>query len=261
HYLLAHMYQTHYHAPIEHELSTGIRVLDVGTGTGVWLRETAAMFPQSHFYGVDIVMAPSTVESMSRFPNVVLGVGDVLDRLPFQDGTFDYVFQRQLVRSIPADRWIHVVSELLRVLKPGGWIEVVESDMAPLRCGELTARLFEAVITAMTTRGIDPRVGGKLDKLLHQCGLVNVASDYASAPLNWQGELGGLWRTAIRQMMIAMRPFFASNPAVGTGGVGGMRMTAREFAEFMDRVEEECKSTEAYLNYFWAVGRKPLQSK
>jgi ubiquinone/menaquinone biosynthesis C-methylase UbiE len=44
--------------------------------------------------------------------------------LPFPDNTFDYVVQRNALYNYTKEEWDNIViPEMIRVLKPGGWIE------------------------------------------------------------------------------------------------------------------------------------------
>ncbi len=74
----------------------------------------------THFTGLDF--AP--IQPKETPQNVHFVQANALDGLPFKDNTFDYVFQRFLVVAYPKDKWSFMISELVRVLKPGGYLEV-----------------------------------------------------------------------------------------------------------------------------------------
>ncbi|RKP05567.1 S-adenosyl-L-methionine-dependent methyltransferase, partial [Thamnocephalis sphaerospora] len=99
-------------------------ILDVGTGNGTWLLEMAAEFPDAQLTGIDLVhQAPTSVLP----PNCTFKVMDALHGLRFPDASLDYIHHRY-VCSVPADRWGAYLADCARVLRPGGWIEVMESD-------------------------------------------------------------------------------------------------------------------------------------
>lgn len=52
--------------------------------------------------------------------------GNILEQLPFAPMSFDFIHQRMLNFGIPRDKWQHVLQELLRVTRLGGWIELME---------------------------------------------------------------------------------------------------------------------------------------
>lgn len=107
------------------KLKEGIKVLDSGCGPGVWALEMAKEFPKSSFHGVDMTAHEFTKE---KLPNFEFTVGNLLEGLPFEDNTFDYVYQRLLFLGLNDEGWTKVISELLRVLKPGGYIELLEAS-------------------------------------------------------------------------------------------------------------------------------------
>lgn len=81
-------------------------------------------FPLSIFVGVD------RGEELPRSDipeNCMFVRADAL-ALPFADSTFDYVYGRTLGFCLTPMNWAKVVSEIVRVVKPGGWVELVESD-------------------------------------------------------------------------------------------------------------------------------------
>lgn len=111
------------------KLNKGIHVLDSGSGPGCWSLEMAKEFPKSTFQAVD--MAPyDLVVSQDKLPgNFKFTVGNLLEGLPFEDNTFDYVYQRLLFLGLNNEGWVKVLSELFRVLKPGGYIELLEVSL------------------------------------------------------------------------------------------------------------------------------------
>jgi ubiquinone/menaquinone biosynthesis C-methylase UbiE len=47
--------------------------------------------------------------------------------LPYEDGTFDYIFIRSMIDILPDTMWDDVLKELLRIMKKGAFIECVEA--------------------------------------------------------------------------------------------------------------------------------------
>jgi ubiquinone/menaquinone biosynthesis C-methylase UbiE len=64
-----------------------------------------------------------------RPPNVSFQVGNALGRLPFADDTFDFVNIRLFIIALKEHEWPIVVQEVYRILKPGGFIQMVECGM------------------------------------------------------------------------------------------------------------------------------------
>ncbi|CAG8729599.1 16669_t:CDS:2, partial [Racocetra fulgida] len=83
---------------------------------GSWLLEMATTYPLTRFTGIDISpIQPGYIKPK----NAEFIEANVLERLPFDNDTFDFVFQRLLFAGIPGNEWHSVITELVRVLKPG----------------------------------------------------------------------------------------------------------------------------------------------
>lgn len=61
------------------------------------------------------------------FPGIVYI--NVLKRLPFEDGTFDYVFSEHVISIFTYEQALGWMSECRRILKPGGKIRIATSDL------------------------------------------------------------------------------------------------------------------------------------
>lgn len=78
-------------APVTDVLRKGANVLDIGCGPGSWTMEMAGEYPKSTIVGVDMVpLFPKDIKPT----NCLFYQNNVLNGLPFQDSTFDYVFMR-----------------------------------------------------------------------------------------------------------------------------------------------------------------------
>lgn len=177
----------HFVAPLPKELT---HVLDVGTGTGIWATEMARLYPRAQVVGVDL----GTSSFKSDLPaNCVLQVGNVLEKLPFPDQTFDYTHQRFLVAAIPAARWPDVIHELARVTSSGGWVELLEINNVFQNAGPQTTHLAEWIATVSSTLGFDANAVPSIGRWLTEEGLLQVTTRDIVVPLGeWGGRAGAL---------------------------------------------------------------------
>lgn len=121
HYYFKSVFQGNYVAPLD---PARIRdILDVGTGSGIWAREMAQEFPAAYVLGLDQESFPLNLPPP---PNYRFVRANLLEGLPFEDQSFDYVHQRLLVAGIPASKWQTVIMDLARVMRSGGWVELLE---------------------------------------------------------------------------------------------------------------------------------------
>ncbi|KAI1101772.1 S-adenosyl-L-methionine-dependent methyltransferase [Jackrogersella minutella] len=95
------------------------RVLDVGTGTGVWAVEYARRNPDSEVLGIDLNPVPPPPFIV---PNCHFAVADVYDEWKW-GRSFDFIHVRSL--GEPADK-LRLFKLLYDHLAPGGWVEMQE---------------------------------------------------------------------------------------------------------------------------------------
>lgn len=96
------------------------KVLDVGTGTGIWAIDFADQFPSAEVIGTDISPTqPSFVP-----PNLKFELDDAQLEWTYQPNSFDYIHVRCLLGAI--QDWAHLYREIYKCTKPGGYIEHLE---------------------------------------------------------------------------------------------------------------------------------------
>lgn len=102
-------------------------ILDVATGTGDFAIESLKLNPE-RIVGVDIssqmiAVGNEKLKNKKLHPRVQLQLGDS-ENLPFEDHTFDAVTVAFGVRNF--ENLKRGLTEMLRVLKPGGKIAIIE---------------------------------------------------------------------------------------------------------------------------------------
>lgn len=104
------------------------RILEIGCGTGSFTRFLSSAFPQAKITAVDLSypylkLAQSRLKS---FPRIDWIQGDGAN-LPFKDNQFDAVVSVFLFHELPEAVRIEVIREKNRVIKPGGFLGLVDS--------------------------------------------------------------------------------------------------------------------------------------
>lgn len=102
---------------------TQMRILEVGCGTGAWLRDFVRWgVPPDHICGVDL-LPEAVAEARTRCPAGIQLECQSVARLTYPDAMFDIVLQSMLFTSL-LDHAVRqqAAQEMLRVLAPGGAI-------------------------------------------------------------------------------------------------------------------------------------------
>lgn len=110
-------------------ISKDSKVLDIGIGTGILLKELQKFGCKC--YGIDI--SEKNVENLkAKLPNVELRVGEVA-RIPYQDNTFDVIFMIELIEHLLLEDIIVGLREAGRTLKPRGYLIITTPYEEDLR--------------------------------------------------------------------------------------------------------------------------------
>ncbi|CCE35194.1 uncharacterized protein CPUR_02125 [Claviceps purpurea 20.1] len=121
HYLTILFNEQLFLAPLEKDKIH--RVLDVGTGSGIWAIEFADRFPNASVIGTDI----SPCQPQWVPPNVQFEIDDATLEWTWSANHFDLIHMRYVVGGI--QNWTALLKEAYKCCAPGGWVESVEYDV------------------------------------------------------------------------------------------------------------------------------------
>ncbi|KAF8241895.1 S-adenosyl-L-methionine-dependent methyltransferase [Wilcoxina mikolae CBS 423.85] len=96
------------------------RILDVGTGTGIWAIDMADKHPQAEVIGTDL----SPIQPRWVPPNCRFEVDDAELEWTFEANSFDFIHMRNLAQGVTD--WHGMLEQAYRCTKPGGYIELGE---------------------------------------------------------------------------------------------------------------------------------------
>src|SRR3954452_23203445 len=165
-----------------HPLRPGARVLDDGCGTGEITARLAERFQDASLVGIDLEEShlDRARERTRQFGDRVRFQRDDAMHLSFGDGVFDLAVSRHVLQAVPDAK--RAVSEMMRVLRPGGRLHMIAEDYGMMWCHptESDADGFWQVIPQRygIAVGCDLHVGRKMFTYLHELGARDIRVDY-----------------------------------------------------------------------------------
>ena len=145
------------------------RVLDVGCGTGTFVRRLVDRNPAQHAVGVDVSagMLAEARRKVGAAPNARF-VEAPAEALPFPDGAFDVVVTASALHY--AARPEAVLAEAARVLRPGGRLVVLDWDR-----GRWWMAALDVALRAFDPAHTHTLSAGELDGMLAGAGFASHA--------------------------------------------------------------------------------------
>lgn len=162
----------------------GKKVLDVGTGTGIWCIQMGDLYPEAEVLGNDL----SPIQPAMVPQNVKFEVDDVESRWVYPS-KFDYIHSRFMAGSI-AD-WPGLVKQCYENLRPGGIVELQDGDFIVYsEDGSLKGTWLEEwsldFVRAAQKVGRTVQPGPQLETWIREAGFEDIHHEKVQLPL-------GIW--------------------------------------------------------------------
>ncbi len=227
------------------DLHPGLRVLDVGIGTGEDAREMAKrVAPTGEVVGLDlsqIMVDIARQRSIDTNLPVRFTQGDVQD-LPFADTSFDRCYADKTFLHVPDPRLALV--ELLWVTRPGGLLVTVDGDqetqVLDTPYPDVTRRFFRFRNDGMQ----QPSIAHHMYALFKEFGIVDVQVE----PL-----------TRVTTDYESIQPVAHFIEGIGSAQQNGV-VTAEEAGQWIAYLEEAMRTGRFFHSITWFIttGRKPM---
>ncbi|CAG8549631.1 29293_t:CDS:2 [Racocetra persica] len=127
-----------------------------------WLFETSSDYPLCECVGID--KTKLLIDNKPKNVNFVLA--DILERFPFCDNSFDFVYVRNLSYDLTESQWSHVINECIRVLKPSCYFEVTETELYMNNTGPIMKKMVDNVLKFLSSKGINLRITDIIQEIL-----------------------------------------------------------------------------------------------
>ncbi|KAH9934276.1 uncharacterized protein B0H18DRAFT_870049 [Fomitopsis serialis] len=230
-------------------------ILDSGTGSGTWLLDVMNVVPGTTvLHGLDIEpgLFPQEDNAVVSRGNVQFHVGSITALPGDWNNKFKLINQRLLIGALRKAEWERALSEMFRVVVPGGWVQF--GEIVGYKAGPDTAR-FSALAKAVgVAKDLLADCAARLPDMLRQAGFSQVSVEEKQIPM---GSRGGQLAVDARNNWIASFRGMKT-PILKAGGFGYVSSEA-DFDAMVDRMEKEMQdSADAEMKYTVVYAQKPL---
>ncbi|KAG1380873.1 hypothetical protein G6F61_003669 [Rhizopus arrhizus] len=228
---------------------TVARGLDIVCGTGTWAMEMASTYPESHFYGIGYdAIYPTSIKPQ----NVHFSTRDILDSsgFPFKDEHFDYIHMRFVWCYFSKADAKFVMSEVNRVLKPGGYVEMRDCDPIMKNTGPIGTNLYKNLGEHIyNSHDIDATWTQHLPELLsHQAGLTDIHHQMMPITFERSTPMANCINNFLSDSIKSYKPLFMESCG----------FSPEECDVVIQKAIDEAHHKHSYFNFYICWGRKPL---
>ncbi|CAO3638056.1 unnamed protein product [Cunninghamella echinulata] len=205
----------------------------------------AKLYPNSKFIGIDMADVFVTNDLPS---NVEFKIINAVNGLPFEDESFDFVFQRFLVMGFPTDQYKKSIQELKRVLKKDGFIEILELVNDYKNAPPPLVKISSWINDALAARGMDSFIADKISSFLNDVGFNDIQDINYTIPIGeWGGDAGNLYLSIQRLALSAVGVMITKLTSV----------TEEEYKETLNEAFNSSKECNISNRFRLVYGKKP----
>ncbi|KAI7849216.1 hypothetical protein BDC45DRAFT_574091 [Circinella umbellata] len=257
HYLLKYVWGANFSVPLQ----SPTMVVNWCCGTGIWAMEMAQQFPKCQVIGMDFQTA--TLSSLGRsmsnlsFQNVTMQ-RNTTGLEPLKEDTVDYVMMRDvwLVNS-PAHKWFETLVQVFRVLKPGGWVEIYEQDLAVHSPGPYMKITDEWYGSLYANVGVSRSISDTLSPTMDKIGYINIDERGIELPVGEWSTIPALKETGYLFKDLMVRRFRTFAPWLCEFN----SVTLDDVNDVLDKCIVECEEYKTSMCWRYFAAQKPCQEK
>ncbi len=160
------------------EIKDNYCILDIGCGTGVFLELLKEKHPKVSVIGIDPDQQALSIAAkrLSKWQNAKL-VNGFAEALSMGDQSADLVFSTLAFHHMPNDIKQKAISEIYRVLKPGGKLVIVDFGSTKY------PNLYRFITFWEPFEYMKGNLNGLIPKFMQQAGFKNIKEDAVRFPI------------------------------------------------------------------------------
>ncbi|RUS18796.1 hypothetical protein BC937DRAFT_88325 [Endogone sp. FLAS-F59071] len=151
---------------------------------------------------------------------------------------------RRMSSAFSSEDYQASVTELKRITKPGGYIELVEYDTVCKQRGPTWTLFQDTFNAALLAGGSLTTDVSNLGAFL--TGMESVESDYASFPIGWHGPIGESTRQNSDIFLQVVRPIIKSK----------LGYTDDQYDQKIQQIRKEWSQYKTWANAYYAYAKK-----
>ncbi|KAI9706612.1 MAG: hypothetical protein M1836_003621 [Candelina mexicana] len=234
------------------------RILDIGTGTGIWAMQMADKYPSAEVVGTDL----SPVQSDWVPPNLTFEIDDAEQPWLHKPNSYDLInirFMFLAIKDFPK-----LIRNAYDTLKPGAWIELSELNINPRSYDAQMPDPSQILLwidylrQAATAMGFDMQIARKFKGMVIEAGFEEVTEEILEVP--W-----GIWPKDQRLKEIGF--WHKEQLKQGLQGIAmglltrSLGWTPSEVELFLVGLRKEIDDRSLHIidSAYIVYGRKPLQ--
>ncbi|KAL0933875.1 umta methyltransferase family protein [Colletotrichum truncatum] len=236
------------------------KILDIGTGTGIWAMEMGDLLPNAEIIGNDLsAIQPDWVPS-----NVKFEIDDV-ESPWLGNRKYDYIFCRYMLCGI--GDWPKLVQNIFDHLNPGGWAEFQDmdslyySDDGTLTEKHATRKWNKQIVETMNSINRDAQPAPKLQGWVQDAGFQNIQHQRFKVPLGPWAKDAHFKEIGMYSLAVIMDGLEAFSMQIYCDVLG---YTKEEVMVMLSEVRNEMKTLHTF-HALWDLhvvyGQKPLEAE
>nr|BBH87188.1 hypothetical protein KTC_19390 [Thermosporothrix sp. COM3] len=244
-------------------------IVDLGCGPAGTLRKAAREYPDKQFLGVD--NAPDMLdfaraETMtSKITNVEFLAAD-LRKLPFplRTQSFDLVYARLVFGFLQRNFYPYFVEEMVRILRPGGWVLWWDCDFSPFTSSPSLAKLYSLGKLAFFRSGVGHQIDAlhitsPLLGIFQGAGLEEVRQRIQIIDCSYGTSFTEACFRDNKDLFSQLKGYCQKMGVVNEAPHKELEVTEEEYDYLVSRLDEEMHRQDFVVRFVFiaTIGRKP----